>query len=313
MHEFPSTPDESFSITEEVVLDPFTLQRWIKEAEKWPKVVGDFAIRQRKDGTLKIRWEETAIGKTTIYSMPVAGRKYVMGVDPASGMPGTTGEGDWQVACVLDTETGEQCAEFRAKMDPDIAINQVEALGIFFNEAFTACEANSIGLPWARALEDRGTLPLFEREVPDRKEPWKKTKLIGWMTSPKTRNNLMNEVRRCFREAHCPIRSLETLNECLSLWVTRTTNGQEHIKARDGCHDDGVSAYGIALMMRDRELPEEAAVDVEEADGFELSETAKMLMQLAKAPTGPLPLNLPRPDHKKQLIAKLIDGRRSVG
>jgi hypothetical protein len=252
--EYPSRPDEAFEAAGDSVLNPVILAEWMKLAETENTTIFKLAVSEDEDGRLIVLANEDPLfGHTRVWEKPEEGKSYVMGVDPAGGVK----DGDWVVASVLERDTGIQVAEYRSREEPDPAINEIEALGIWYNEAFTGVEANTFGMPYVRSLEDRQTLPMFEREVPDRREPGKTNKMIGWLTYTKTREMLLMEVRRCFREDICRIRSVETLKEGRTLTVRRTEKGAERIEARTGCHDDGIFGYGIALMMRNRVMPME--------------------------------------------------------
>jgi hypothetical protein len=152
---------------------------------------------------------------------------------------------------------------------------------------------------------------MFEREIPDRREPQKKTKLIGWNTNTKTRDALLSEVRQAVREDRCVIRSIPTLKECRTLTVTRTPSGVERIEARSGCHDDGIFAYGIALIMRNRELPNVQFSKIPD-DPEEVSAAVQSFLDDL---TEPKPMRIPFGGSARRHIhggRDLIDGRRNV-
>ncbi len=307
--EYPTSPDEAFTTAEEAVLDPLVIARWEKEAkDQKVRLIRFRELHFRKDGTPLVMAREDNLGKVSIYKEPEDGVSYCLGCDPASGLE----EGDFSVACVVRTDTGEQVAELRAKMDPDRCIDQVERLALYYNRAYTGIEVNSVGLGWARVIEDRGLLPMYEREQLDHIEPGKRTKLIGWITSAKTKDDLFNEMRARVREGQCQLRSLATIQECKTLVVTRTVTRRETIAARSGSHDDGVMAYGIALQMRVREMPlmpvEKEVERKPEEDPREV--LVASMTKVLSTPTRRLPLHLTAVRHKHAEILRLIDGRR---
>lgn len=266
-HEYPSRPEESFEYPEESVMDPATLRAWTDLAKNEnPKRVS-FSVFENQFGEGHAEAREDPIAATHVWEPPEEGVEYAMGVDPSSGLA----KGDWCVASVIRKDSGVQVAEFRSRMEPHRAIDQIEGLGLYYNRAFTGVEVNSIGLAFCRSLEDRGTLPMYERENPRSKEPGKMTRQIGWLSQGGqggTRDLLITNARQTVREGFCRIRSLETLGECRTLVVNRTEHTrQERIEARIGCHDDGFFAWGIALMMRNRLLQiQEEQGEVEEPE-----------------------------------------------
>lgn len=185
-------------------------------------------------------------GKIELFELPDPKKTYVMAIDAAQGVANS----DWTVGFVMCVETGDQVAEYRATVDPDIAVGQLEALGIYYNRAFTGVETNGgYGWPFVRHLEDRGTLPMYEREVYDKKTR-QYAQRPGWDTNVKTRPLIITEMKESVRKERCQIRSEMTLIECSTLWE----NDSGKIEARPGCHDDGPIAYGIALILRNHQL-----------------------------------------------------------
>jgi hypothetical protein len=309
--EYPSRPEEAFEAASESVLDPLMLSRWSAEAKENPPELGHFTGKSDKYGELTVEWVPDNLGYVSIWEDPIEGMEYAMGVDPATGSK----EGDWFVASVLRADTGAQVAEFRARIDPDLCTDQVEALGVYFNSAFTGIEANSYGLHVAREIEDRGTLPMYEREIPDSRSPGKTIAKIGWVTDRRTRNNLMTELRKAVREGRCQIRSEETLREGRTLYVNRTQAGLERIEARPNCHDDGIFAHSIGILMRNRLSPpdEEYTPPIAEDEVHPMvEELLKMNRKDLDSPR--LSYNRGRKEDPKQVILqKFIDpDRRSV-
>lgn len=278
--EYPSRPEEAFSYPEESVLDPVTIRQWMDEAKKLAPRKVTFKLSELRYGDMAVEPVDDNLGSTLLFEEPDPRMEYAMGVDPSSGMP----NGDWTVAVVLRKDTGKQVGVFRGRMDPHRAIDQIEALGMYFNCAFTGVEVNSIGMAFCRALEDRATLPMYERENPRRKEPGQLQKLIGWRTGPDTRDMLFTELRQAVREGRCQIRELETLKECMTLVVNRNeVTRNEKFEARKGCRDDGVLAHAIAILMRNR-LFEVESQELEETEekGVEYPDVVKNLIEASK-------------------------------
>ena len=244
--EFPSYPEEAFEATGSDVLDPRVLSLWTKEAKETPPVGrGSMRATVNKitDVIEKVYLDgEDKTGNVEIYAYPNPASRYVLAVDCAQGVA----DGDYHVGSVVEVETGDQVAEYRSKVDPDLAVDQLEYLGIWYNKALLLIEMNGgFGVPFMRHFADRQSLPLYERETMDRLTRML-TKRPGWITSGGTRSALFTELKYSVRMERVKIRSMETLKEARTLHL----NAVGKIEARAGHHDDGIMAFGIALMGR---------------------------------------------------------------
>jgi hypothetical protein len=77
-----------------------------------------------------------AIPGLTVWARPIAGRRYVIGADPAEGNPNS----DESAACVLDTETWAQVAEITGKIEPSTLAGYLDAVGRWYNAADVMAE-----------------------------------------------------------------------------------------------------------------------------------------------------------------------------
>jgi len=242
--EYPAYPEEAFEASGGDILDQRVLAIWAKEARETPPLATVRMIaREQPDGSLITAIEEDDRGgHIEIYDHPRAGAKYTLGVDCSTG----TSDGDYQVGIVLDVERGDQVAEFRAKMDPDIAIDQIEWLALYYNNAFTGIETSGgYGWPFVRHIHDRGLVNLYERIAYDRTTR-KRMKKPGWDTNVRTRPMMVSETKSMVREETCRLKSVATIDECRLLWE----NDVGKVEARPGFHDDGWVAYSIAGILR---------------------------------------------------------------
>lgn len=312
-HEYPARADEPFSYPEESVLDPATIRQWTETAKEEVPKRASFRVKEDEFGEAYVERNDDPVGAVLIWEDPEPGVEYAFGVDPSSGLA----KGDWCVGSMVRKDSGVQVAEFRSRMEPDRAISQIEGLGIYYNLAFTGVECNSIGLAFCRSLEDRGTLPLYERENLKRREPGVPTRQIGWLSSGGaggTRDYLITNARQTVREGKCRIRSEETLSECRSLVVNRSKlTRNERIEARTGAHDDGFFAWGIALLMRNRLLQ----MDEEEGEPvrpeIEYAGVIEDLIEQSKEGLGKPRLSYRRPGVNIVSPGKrILDGRRNL-
>lgn len=88
-----------------------------------------------------IKWVDDDDGYISIYQDRREGVPYVIGGD-------TSGEGsDWFVGQVLDNTNGRQVCTLRHQFDEDVYAAQMYCLGIYYNKALIAIEANYSSYP----------------------------------------------------------------------------------------------------------------------------------------------------------------------
>jgi len=255
--EYPSRDSEAFEATGKDILDPLVLARWAKEAKDTPPLAkGYFKVNaDPTGGPPDCEFVEDGSGKIEFYENPKEHTRYVMFFDPSSG----TMDSDWQVGYVMNVETGDQAAEFRATINPDEAVDQLEALALHFKVKKLAIECNGgYGTPFIRHMVDRRTVPLYEREM-YHKFTKQLMKVPGWDTNPKTRPLMVAESKEAVRKERCKIKSEMTIRECRTLWENPA---QHHkIEGRPPNHDDGWIAYCGCLILRNNEIQGEKSTD----------------------------------------------------
>jgi hypothetical protein len=228
--EYPSNPREAFIASGRPRFDVESL-KWYLESVVMPPVRGYIENRRFKkyqDGELRI-WKQPHIRGT-----------YVIGVDVAEGLV----QGDNSVMQVIDRHTAEQVAELVIKCDPDELGRKAYALGRFYNDALLGVESNNHGLTTLTILKQMSYPYLYYRKVlGDRKN--KTTSKLGWNTSVKSKPLMIDEFATWIRDRDIKLNSKELIEECLSYVVddNGTTNAQE------GCLDDRVTSFAIALQM----------------------------------------------------------------
>ena len=194
-----------------------------------------------------IRFLESPQGLAKIYREPCPGRSYVVGGD-------TAGEGsDFNVAQVLDRETGEQVCTLRGPMDEDLFARQLYCLGLYYNTALLAVEINFSTYP-VRELERLGYPRQYRRMREDGltgrpRQSW------GFRTTSATRPLLIAGLVELARDCPQRLNDRETIQEMLRF----VRSGRGRPQAQQGAHDDCVMALGIAWYAKDQEplFPEE--------------------------------------------------------
>jgi hypothetical protein len=78
--------------------------------------------------------------KFVVFKKAIRGRRYICGADPAAGLPVTSENPDYSAAVVIDQETGEEMAAYRAHVLPQDFAQHLAELGRLYNNAEMAVE-----------------------------------------------------------------------------------------------------------------------------------------------------------------------------
>lgn len=257
--EYPATPEEAFLTSGRPRFDLVALGRHpiVRQPAVGDLKVVDLGARtmvqfhQREDGT----------GLLQVFVPPQLHRQYIIGADVAQGIDAagkTIGASDPDYSCaqVVDRDTGEQVASLRGRITPAEFSEQLHALGRYYNWAYLVPEANNHGIAVIESLL-RLEYPLHRiftrrRAADDRRTP--ALEEIGWLTTTRTKPQLVHYLDRALREMSIRIHKPNTLQECRT-FVTKANGSTE---AQQGCHDDEVIALGLAvvgMVEGPRELP----------------------------------------------------------
>lgn len=171
-------------------------------------------------------------GQLQIWYPPVAGRQYLVAVDPAGG--GT--EGDYSAVEVMDVETGMQCAELLCKVGGYELALEVEKIAKEYNQALVVVERNNHGSGILAYLTGVCRYPrIFEQNGQQ-----------GWLTSVLSRPVMIGAVGAALVQTPQIFSSEQLLRECRTF--VRHRNGK--MAAQNGEHDDCLMAMAIALQVR---------------------------------------------------------------
>jgi len=190
------------------------------------------AIEERLAGlgeSVEQRWN----GELEIWFPPLAGKKYLVAVDPAGGGV----EGDYSAAQVVEMETGLQCAEFAGHVGGLELAERIAGLAREYNEALLVVERNNHG---------SGVLALLE-SVCRYERVFHQGGQAGWLTTSVSRPAMLSRLGAALVERGECFHSRRLLAECRSF--VRTAEGRA--EARVGTHDDRVMAMAIAWATRD--------------------------------------------------------------
>jgi hypothetical protein len=194
--------------------------------------VFDRDVIDRRAAELRSPIETRLNEQLQIWYPPVAGRDYLVAVDPAGG--GT--EGDYSAVQVMDVRTGIQCAEVQCKASGYEFALGVEKLAKEYNKALVVVERNNHGSGILAYLAGVCRYPhIFEQGGQQ-----------GWLTSTLSRPLMIGGLGAALVEAPQIFSSERLLRECRTF--VRHRNGK--MAAQNGEHDDCLMAMAIALEVR---------------------------------------------------------------
>jgi hypothetical protein len=170
-------------------------------------------------------------GRLQIWFPALAGRQYMVGVDPAGG----GSEGDYSCAQVIDRVSGMQCAELHGHYPPRELAVELMAIAAIYNNALLVVERNNHGhgvLAHLRAMECGNVYREGEQD--------------GWLTSAVSRPAMIENLAAVLATAPGLFQSPRLLNECRTF--VRHVDGSSAAMA--GAHDDCVMAMAVGLAAR---------------------------------------------------------------
>jgi hypothetical protein len=167
-----------------------------------------------------------------IWYPPVAGKKYLVAVDPAGGGD----RGDYSTAQVIELATGLQCAELQGRLDTLELAKEAAKLGREYGDALVVVERNNHGSGVLAYLDSVAHYPKI----------YESNGLAGWLTSSLSRPLMVGRFGAMLVEAPEIFQSARLLGECRSF--VRHRDGKTG--AAPGAHDDCVMAMTIALSVR---------------------------------------------------------------
>jgi hypothetical protein len=164
-----------------------------------------------------------------VYAGPQAGRRYVLGADPAEGNPTS----DDSAMTVLDCGTGEECAALAGKFDPSVFASHITAVAGWYNGAATLAERNNHGHATLLWLRDNSKVNLLRDH--DNRD--------GWNTTTKSKALLWATAADAFRDGTTVLHSFATFTQLTSIEGAT-------LRAPEGQHDDRAMSYALALQAR---------------------------------------------------------------
>lgn len=232
--QYPATDTEALA---QKTLDKRIAPVWLERCYEAMEPIGDEDLAEAHAPT---------IPGLRVYVLPVRGRRYIIGNDPAEGNP-TSHDSAIQV---MDLESGEQCAVLAGKLEPRSAAYAIDLLGIFYNRAQVMVLRNNHGHAVINELGHVSTLT----RLPGRDgKP-------GFVESPAGKAYMWDTVAEDFRAG----RERVLLHDFRTQTQVGSIDGTE-LKALDGA-DDEADAWAACLVGRHMAFAQESA-DEEDTTG----------------------------------------------
>lgn len=169
-----------------------------------------------------------ALPQLRVYRLPERGKRYVIGVDLAEGLPAS----DDTAFDILDRDSREQMASFAAKVTPAVTGGLIASVGRWYNRAEVLAERNNHGhefLGWL-ALNASDVFVLAGHDG----RP-------GWLTSTATKPILYDHAAECFRDRCTVLHDAGSRAQLAEVELST-------LSAPEGLPDDRAVSYALALM-----------------------------------------------------------------
>lgn len=216
--DFPSYPEEAFLSTGRPVFDTDKLKNQIDSLRRSPPPKVSIKIVQPN---LKMFAD-----LLTVYFVPEKGRKYFIGADVAEGLE----IGDSSSAHIID-DNHRQVAKFHGKIDPDLYGRVLVELAKIYNNALIVPEKNNMGHTTLNAIKDEGYLRVYMTAIEDELEQSKETAKLGWVTTVKSKQKMINKLIASHRDDENQILDIDLLREMLT--IVREANGDVVLNGKD--------------------------------------------------------------------------------
>lgn len=234
--DFPSNDEEAFLHTGSPVFDQEKLkvENMRLTKNKTNNLINvikktDYMLNSYKDNML-------------IITPPRSNQRYYVGADVSEGLA----EGDFSSAFVMD-ENYNQVAAWHGKIDPDLFGHLLIDIGRFYNNALLIPEANNMGHTTVVTIRNEHYPNIYKIQYED-KITKEKSVRYGWLTTAKSKQDMLNEFISVFRDGIISIKDLSLIEEMAQ--VTRKENGNVDLNGKDR-----VVAACLAVIGRRQNKP----------------------------------------------------------
>lgn len=226
MEQYPATDIEALAGR---TADKRISADWLNQCYQEKRPLGEAILREEKC---------PAIPGLLVYTLPIRGRRYVGGVDPAEGNPTS----DDSAAVFLDEMTGEEVAMLSGKFQPSTLAGYVDQVGRWLNGAAVMIERNNHGhavLLWLRDHSNLRRLTGWDANVVQQDGQ----RHEGWLSNSRGKALLYDGMADCCRDGQTVIHSAKCLHQLMSIEGST-------LRAPEGQMDDCSDAYALAVQAR---------------------------------------------------------------
>lgn len=230
--QYPSSDDEALAGR---TLDKRINSLWLKACYKERRPLSEALLKEEK---------APSIPGLCVYHLPIKGRRYCGGGDPAEGNPGS----DDSAVVFLDEMTGEEVAMLSGKFQPSTFAAYIDQIGRWLNNASLMIERNNHGHAVLLWLRDHSKLKRLngwdadprlagmEAAAPGvRKE--------GWLSNSRGKTLLYDALADTVRDELTTIHSFKCKDQIGSIEGST-------LRAPEGLMDDCSDAYALAVIAR---------------------------------------------------------------
>lgn len=229
--DFPLDDREAFLSTGSPVFDTETLARIVDRLNR--NAIQDIKEKLRLDSfLLRNHWRNLKI-----YIPPRKNKEYFIGADVSEGLA----IGDASSLIVID-EDGREVCSWHGKIDADVFGHLLMEIGEIYNNAMLCPEVNNMGHTTITTIKNNGYPRIYKTKIEDKVTKEISSKL-GWRTTAKSKNDMLNEIIRCLRKDEVTIFSARLAEEMIG--IAREENGNVNLNGKDR-----TVALGLALMSK---------------------------------------------------------------
>jgi|TARA_R100000084_G_C4649853_1_gene148998 hypothetical protein len=227
--EYPITPQEAFLTSGRLFVEPKFIDQAAKECYT-PIWRGDLYNQ---------RLEEHKAGHLCIFEHPQPSLRYCIGVDVSEGLE----HGDYSCIQVLD-HMGNQVATWHGHIDPFDFAETISQIALYYNRAWVLVERNNHGLTTIRKMQDMGYPNMYVEQAVDDAYVDRLTRRAGFLTTTKTKPLIIDNLAHLVRQGESGIACQDLISEMRSYVM----DARGITNAQQGCYDDRIMAYAIALF-----------------------------------------------------------------
>jgi hypothetical protein len=202
-----------------------------------------------RENLLHVKQDRNPEGFLRIWRQSERGKRYVIGADTAEGVEG----GDYSAAYVLDCADASIAAAFHGRLEPALFADELRKLGNLYSSATIGVENNpgGHGNIILLKLKESSYPNIYSHQPVEIQNP--QPNRLGVRTDMRTKPMMIDGIG-AYLEAlgpkgeHGSINDTELISELMTFGIME--NGK--MEAQEGCYDDRVIAFAVALLVQQR-------------------------------------------------------------